>query len=491
MTFLNRVRTTVGKYGMLPAKGRIIAAVSGGPDSMAMLEALLEILGDRAIAAAGAPEDRLVVAHLHHGIRGGAADVDAEFVRQYAEARAIRFVLGWEDVPARAEKERRSLEEAARLARLEFLTRTAGEERAGAVALAHTADDQAETVLLRLLRGSGISGLSGMRPVRELSPGVRLIRPLIEIERSEVERFLAERGVPYRTDETNRDVRFPRNRIRHRVMPLLREIQPRASAVLARAARLLSEAADFLDEAASGALSELGAPRRGEPFEIAVSRFEQIAPALKGPVLRKAFRLVSGLVMSSGHVGAALRLVTSFASARVEGNRLDLPGGWRMRRSGGRVVFEPPGDVPENGDTKKIYSCPREWSVGLPVPGEVVLPDGRALSAEVVEKPARAAFPSGSTVWLDYDAAGSPRELEVRSRRPGDRFRPLGSPGMRTIKRFLVDEKVPRELRHSVPLVTAGGEILWLAPYRIADRFRVTDGTGRVLVLRLRGGEGG
>lgn len=483
MTFLRRVRATAEKYGMLPAEGRIIAAVSGGPDSMAMLEALLEILGDRAIATAGAPEDRLVVAHLHHGIRGGAADGDAEFVRQYAEARAVRFVLGREDVPARAERESRSLEETARLARLEFLTRTAGEERAGAVALAHTADDQAETVLLRLLRGSGVSGLSGMRPVRELSPGVRLIRPLIEIERSEVERFLAERGVPYRTDETNRDVRFPRNRIRHRVMPLLREIQPRASAVLARTARLLSEAADFLDEAASGALSQLATPREGAPLEIAVSRFGEIAPALKGPVLRKAFRLVSGLAMSSGHVGAAAGL--------AEGKRLDLPGGWRLSHSEEALVFEPPGDVPENGDTEKTFSCPREWSVGLPVPGEAVLPDGRALSAEVVEKPAGAAFPSGSTVWLDYEAAGSPRELEVRSRRPGDRFKPLGSPGMRTIKRFLVDEKVPKGLRHSVPLVTAGGEILWLAPHRIDDRFKVSDGTSKVLVLRLRGGEGG
>jgi tRNA(Ile)-lysidine synthase len=446
---------------------------------MALLECLRRILEEREAGSAAA---RLVVAHLHHGLRD-AADADAEFVRRQAEERGCRFVLGREDVGAIALAEGLSTEAAARKARYAFLTRCATDAGAPVIALGHNADDQAETVLLRLLRGAGVRGVGGMHPVRPAgpgAPGVRIVRPLLEVTRAEIEKFVRGEGVPFRTDETNADRRFTRNRLRLEIIPGLRRgIQPRLAEVVGRFARLAREASDHLEAEAARAVGDVGDVTPGERFAFPREAWEALAPALRGPALRLAFESASGRSLTNAHV-EAVRAV----AASPEGGEAGLPGGWRAVASAGGITLVPPGDEgPEPV---------APWSVDLAVPGSAELPDGRVLTATVRplgagERPPREADPSLATELADYDALARPARLVVRSRRAGDEFRPLGAGGSRTVKRFLIDIKLPRAERERVPVVaTPAGRIVWLAPIRLDERARVTAATREVLELALR-----
>jgi tRNA(Ile)-lysidine synthase len=461
---------------MLPPTGSVVIAVSGGPDSMTLLECLWRILERR---EPGLGAGRLIVAHLHHGLRD-AADTDAEFVRDEAARRGCRFVLGREDVSAIARTEKLSTEAAARKARYAFLTSCATDAGATAIALGHNADDQAETVLLRLLRGAGVRGVGGMRPVRPAAadaPELKIIRPLLEIPRADIEKFVCEESIGFRTDETNADLRFTRNRLRHEIVPALREaVQPRLAEVLGRFARLAREAADHIDAEAASAVGEVV---NGERFTFGRDAWDGLAPALRGPALRIAFESASGRSLASAHVEAVRAVACS-----TEGGEVDLPGGWRAVASAEGVALVPPCDE----ECEPVAP----WSVEVAVPGAAELPDGRVLAATVrtlegKERPPREDDPQSSTEWVDYDALGRPARLVVRSRRAGDEFRPLGAGGGRSVKRFLIDAKIPKAERLRVPVVaTLGGVIIWLAPLRLDERARVTSSTREVLVLALR-----
>jgi tRNA(Ile)-lysidine synthase len=433
---------------------------------------LTEIIG-------GEAERRIVIAHFDHGLRD-TSRTDAAFVRGEAERRGLALESGREEVSLLAGREKLSIEDAARRARYAFLTRTAAEIGARAVALGHTADDQAETVLLNIFRGSGLRGVAGMPTARDAgrsAPGVRLVRPLLSITREEIEEFLKARGVPFREDETNRALRFRRNRIRHEILPGVRRfIQPRATEVLVRLAELAREGADFMEAEAA---SRTGRAREGEGFTIPREAWDSLPGALRGPALIAAFRAATGgRALLRAHVEAILGQADS-----PEGGDADLPAGWRARAGPGGVSLLPPGtDEPEEAGP---------WSRVLAVPGRAHLPDGRLLVAELREPdpggvPPRERDEALPEEWADYDRLGRPGELAVRSRKPGDGFRPLGAPGEKSVKRFLIDLKVPRAERGRVPIVTTpDGRIVWVAPFRLDERARVTEGTRTVLALRL------
>jgi len=469
-----RVREFAGQHEMFPAEGAIIAAVSGGPDSMALLECVAELLGDAA-------RSRLVVAHLDHGLRATAAR-DAEFVRGEAARRGLRFVAGSEDVKALARTEGRSVEDAARKARYGFLARAARDCAAGTIALGHTADDQAETVLLRLFRGAGIRGLAAMRPVRELAPGLRLVRPLLRETRASILEFLSARGVTFREDESNQDLRFRRNRVRHELLPLVRRtLQPRATEVLCRLAELARDAADALERQALTACgSFIGSSRPGEPLALPLEILRSLPEAVRAEALRLAFEKVSGgTLLGSAHLAAV-------AALRCGGVAM-LPGGWRAVAGSTSLELVPP----EASQARRAERRP--WLVEFDIPGQVALPDGRILSAHVLARPAqegppRLRDPASTEEWADYEGLGRPKRLVARSRRPGDVFRPLGYPGARSVKRFLIDAKIPRPERERTVVVAAGAEgpIVWLAPFRLDERSRLTQSTREVLVLAIR-----
>ena len=490
---LSRMRDTIGRHSMLPPSGRVVAAVSGGPDSMALLEVLCQFLGDES-------RDRLVVAHLDHGLREKAPD-DADFVREQAVSRGLEFVLGREDVGALARERKLSLEDAARRARYAFLGRVARERGAETVALGHNADDNAETVFLNVFRGSGLRGLAGIRPVRvdvdeagaagAAGEKMRYVRPLIDVTRAEIEAFLGERGVPFRTDETNLDTRFRRNLVRNELLPAVRRsLQPRATEVLCRLATLASEARDFVEDEAGPHVREA---REGETASLGRAEWQAIPPALRGSVLRLMFERASGgASLSHAHVSALRELLNILEESGEggEAGEIDLPGGWTATVSVDALSLTPPG-------AREEPEALSPWRVLVEVPGRVELPDGRVLTAELKERepglrPPRSSDPSARVEWADYDALGRPGELVVRSREPGDVFRPFGSAGAKSVKRFLIDLKVPREERPRVPIVTSaeadGGEIVWVAPCRLAERARVTEETREVLVLGLASG---
>jgi len=407
-----------------PCAGQtVVAGLSGGPDSVAMLDALLLLAPARGF--------RVIAAHLDHGLRPGAKD-DAAFCRELCGRLGVPLREGSADVAARARRDGGGVEEAAREERYAFLRGVKEKEEAAAIAVAHTRDDQAETLLLRLVRGAGRRGLAAMR---ERSGD--LWRPLLAVSRAEVLDHLRARALPSREDPTNADPSFLRNRVRAELLPYLESrLNPSARETLARAAALLAEEDDLLAELA-GALWTRVARRDGPAAVLDREALRRAPRALARRALRRALEETGGLRgVGHDHVEKLLAL-----AGGGSGRRLPLPGGREAC-----VRFE------------EIRIGPRVTAAGpfafdLPVPGRVELPGGQAVRARPARGPASAGRQSA--------VVAVPAEpLVVRSRRAGDRVR-AGSRDV-SLKRFLMDRRVPADLRPWLPLVAAGNLVLWV-----------------------------
>jgi len=321
-----------------PLRGeRLVVAVSGGADSTALLLALEELKG------AGLLEVGLTAAHLNHGLRGESADADARFAESLARECGFEFASARADVGARAGESGDNLEQAARRARYEFLSGAARLTKAAAVLTGHTLDDQAETVLLRLLRGSGSEGLGGMHPERSLEEGgeVLLRRPLLEwARRADTEGYCRARGVEFRADEMNADERFARVRVRRTLLPLLETFNPRAARTIARAAGLLREESSALEGFAARLLEDAraeGVESPGEAWPLRVEVLNGAPAALRRRALRLwVARGRGGLRrISLANVSAVERLLKGERGGRVA----ELPGGARVERRKGLLTF--------------------------------------------------------------------------------------------------------------------------------------------------------
>jgi tRNA(Ile)-lysidine synthase len=457
---IENVRRFGAQHGLWGPEVRIVAAVSGGSDSVAMLLLLHELAARGEVALAG-------LAHLNHRIRGAAADDDATFCRELAARLEIPAFMSDADVPALAAQEHASLEVAGRHARQRFFSEIVHGGKTDRVAVAHTRDDQAETVLLRLVRGAGALGLSGMVPRR--GP---LVRPVLEATRNELQEFLNERGEPWREDATNLDRSNPRNFLRHDVLPRLRQINPQADAALARAADLLRTDAELLETLANAAFVqnvELDADNNS--VVIRAAGLAKLPAALGTRVARYALETANP---SRSYGIEEARALCAFAAG---GATDDLPG-LEMERLAAKVVLSKrePGEVPT------VVS----FELKLSVPGTVEAPDGAwAIAADgPMAVPADIDRGARSVV---VDASGLGDHLLVRTRRTGDRLQPLGAPGRRKVQDVLVDRKVPRDDRDRVAIVTTQtGQIVWVAGEALAEPFRVTPLTKSVVVLTLR-----
>jgi tRNA(Ile)-lysidine synthase len=367
-----------------------------------------------------------------------------------------------------------SLEAAAHSARKEFFGRAAVTLRADAVAVAHTCDDQAETFLLRLIRGAGPRGLGGMHPRSGF-----VVRPLIECARSDVREFLAARGAAHREDESNADLDIPRNRIRHELIPLLQQrFSPAIVHVLDREARIAREDNAFLEKAARRA-SERLARRTAEGVEVDAAGLLAEPPAIARRVIRDAQQVASG----GRFVGfEAVDAVLAFAVSKSLGP-LDLPG-HRANRFGETIVL-----TKSRGRPKRREQA--EFVYELGVPGQVSVPEADCAISASVETAgtgesvaSRWALASrGDLAVVEAGQVTGP--LTVRNRRPGDRFRPLGLSGHKKLQDYFVDAKVRRSERDRVPLVVdSAGQIVWVAGHVVAEDFRVTDRTRAVVILK-------
>jgi tRNA(Ile)-lysidine synthase len=437
---------TIRRHAMLARGDTVVVGVSGGADSLALLHVLLWLAPALAL--------RVYVVHVDHGLRPDSAR-DGEFVQ------ALGARLGVPVEVVRVHVGAGSVEAGARAARHAALESAADRCAAARIALGHTADDQAETLVMRVLEGTGVRGLAGIPPVRG-----RLIRPLLESRHRDAVATLQAAGLQWLEDPSNRDPRFFRNRVRHALMPRLAELAGDDVTVrLGNLARRAREAIDALDQLAA---VELARHVHEEDGALVLPR--AALAGLPRPVAAEMLRV------------AAVRL-GSRAPLRAWGHRglrrilAEMPARRPFRLGG--VVVEVSGDRVRVGGTRAAALAPRD----LAVPGRVELPEiGRALEAVVVAA-ADYTVPRERD-RVAFDAAGLPPRLVVRPRRRGDRFRPFGG-GDRRLKSFLIDAKVPRWDRDRLPLVDSGRDIVWVAGVRRGAAAPITSRTGSVVELRL------
>lgn len=458
---------TIRRHGLLKAGDRVLVAVSGGADSVALLHVLQ--------AMARRERWTLAVAHLHHGIRGRTADADATFVRGLARRLGLRCVTGRAQVPALARRRGLSLEMAAREARYTFLAKAAKRLGAAVVVTAHTADDQAETVLLRLVRGAGPAGLAGI-PYAVTRRGLRVVRPLLDAGRPEVLAYLRARRLAWREDETNLDRSIPRNRVRHDLLPLLeREFNPRVREALGRASRLIGDDNAFLDRVAEGLRRAFGKGYGADALDLEQAR--ACVPALRRRVLRLWLRGAG--VPEEALSFETIERVSAYVEQAARRGALVLEAGWRVVADRHVVRIAAP-----------VRLAPPVVPVRLKVPGVTRLPAlGVRITARLApgvvrerggrpgEWPARASL--DASVWKR-------RALYVRPVRAGDRLQPYGMAGTRKVHDILIDAKVPRDARPRIPVIECGGELVWLPGYRIARTWAVGKPGSMALQLTVR-----
>jgi tRNA(Ile)-lysidine synthase len=470
---LIQVRRTIRRYDLLPAGTRVAVAVSGGADSVALVRALLDVAPELGFLVAG-------LVHLNHLLRGDDADADEAFCRDLAAGLDIPFVSERVDVAALAASSGCSVERAAHDARLAFFSQAAERLGASAVAVAHTRDDQAETFLLRLLRGAGPRGLGGMHPRSGL-----VIRPFLHTSRRQVREYVAERGLEFRSDVSNNDLTIPRNRVRHELIPLLEErFSPSIVDALDRAAAIAREDGHYLERAAEEAAARL-VKRHSDCVELSVPGLLAEAPAVRRRVLRTAQQMAAeGRFVGFEAVDAVLALLVSNQSGP-----LDLPGHCVNRLGDVLVLTE--GRHRRAGVPDGACAGARAgFSYELPVPGRVQVPEAGCAILAAAEPAARREALGGwplksrsEIVALDGAVLGAP--LVVRSWRDGDRFRPLGLGGRKKLQDLFVDEKIARRQRGKIPLVVdSKGRIAWVPGLSVAEEFRVTERTTAVVILK-------
>ncbi len=455
---------------MISTGDKVVVGVSGGADSVCLLH-ILHSLKDYL-------DIELHAAYLNHGFRPGEAEKEASFVCKFAEELNIPYTAGYVDVPSYAKERRLSRQEAAREVRYAFLKEIAQKVNANKIAVGHTADDQAETYLLREIRGSGVKGLSAIKPVRENT----IIRPLIEVRRKEIIEYLSENGIPYLEDPSNITSVYLRNRIRHELLPILTSrYNPRIVETLNRNAEILREEDEFLESYVRRLMLRLISKRKKGYVEIFLIPFLNLDRAVQRRVLRNAIEEVlgAGYGYSLLHITKALELATDGQT----GKRINLPGGIVFEKSYSVIIISlrPAISSKVPLDTGIKYT--------LNVPGITHIPDfGVTFKTEMLSMvPAFGMPPLGDgKIEACLDKEGIKGEIYVRRRMKGDSFYPFGIGKKKKLKEFFIDEKVPRGQRDSIPiLVNENGDIIWVVGYRIDERFKVTKETERVLLIKV------
>lgn len=456
---LAAVRKAVLTHGLIQPGERVVVAVSGGADSVVLLHCFVRLRAEFSLG--------LYVAHFNHRLRES-AQRDALFVQELATSWNVPVTTtSW----VRKARQGRSLQAEARRARYRFLEGLASQVGATKIAVGHHRDDQAETVLLHLLRGSGLRGLRGMLTVKEN----RLIRPLLAVGREEIEGYVKAHQLSFVEDPSNRDLRYLRSRIRWHLLPLLqREYNPSIIKTLTRMAAFVAEDAGYLE----GVAGEVFGPLVGlgeSPISMKLSLLRGLAPAIRRRILERAIRAVAPeAYITSAHLAAVERLMAPGGLSAVT-----LPQDQWAWRSGGLLYM---GRRPQRGRSPK----PQE----LRVPGETDLAEwGIRMEATILSR--TMADPTGSKadrVCIDWKQVHPP--LQVRSWRPGDRFRPWGLKGSKKLQDLFVDAKIPREEREQIPVVMDQKGIVWVPGFRIDERAGIGSTSEEVLVLAVHRGEG-
>lgn len=441
-----RVFSYIEKYNMIEAGSQVIVGISGGGDSVCLLFLLSRYQKRKPF--------HLLGVHVNHGIRGQEALRDQEYARELCERLGVSFTAYTYSVPAIARQEKRSLEETGRMVR-----RKAFEEKAASlgnravIALAHHENDNAETVLHNLIRGTKTAGMGGIHPVQKIREGVTYIRPLLKVTREEIEAYLRQQQIHWMTDSTNQELEYTRNRIRHKILPEMEKINPKAVRHIAQAADTFQAIEEYLTEQADMLYREY-VERKENGYWIRKELFLEkelmqsyvIRMVLEQAADRKqdltAFHVESILSLRKGRTGASVSLPGGVLASQVYGN---------------------------------LY-------IRIPVSGEEPL---RALELEIFPWENQQIPEKTYTKWFDYDKIKS--SLEIRHRKPGDFLTITDTGGKKKLKDYMIDCKIPREEREKLTLLADGSHILWVVGYRISQYYKVTSQTKTVLKVHVKG----
>lgn len=450
---------------MLLDGDRVLVALSGGPDSVCLFDILKELQPKYSLS--------ICVGHFNHKLRGEASDEDAGFCEGIARRQGVAFVTDSADVRAFANERKLSVEESARELRYEFLLRSSFSLGATKVAMGHTADDQAETILMRLIRGAGPHGLEGIPPTRPLAAvnGPILIRPLIHVWRKDIVRYVRARGLKYRKDASNESPEYLRNKIRLELIPHLRkEYNPQIKQRLTAAASALAIENDFIETEARLLAEETTMEKRPGEVVFDVARLASLHPALRRRILSAlvSFARASAPMLEAVHYNEVDALL---CAAR---GKIDLPGKLRLE------VSEGVGLISDSARSPKIP----KGSFGIAIGGETTIPEfNLAVKTKVLDgisSPSRLIrLCNPNRQYFALDAVRPP--LEIRFRRPGDSFRPLGARGTKKLKDFFIDKKVPRFLRDHISLLLSNGRIMWVMGHAIDKKYMLKSGSRAAL----------
>jgi tRNA(Ile)-lysidine synthase len=461
-----KVLAFIRENNLVTAGEKIIVAVSGGPDSVCLLHILYNLREELDI--------KLHIAHLNHQLRGAESDADAAYVKALAGRLKIPATIASADVRSFQKKNRLTLEEAAREVRYSFLAAAAQKAGAEKVAVGHTAADNAETLLMHIIRGSGLKGLRGLLPdahVKTYNAELRVIRPLLGLGREETVAYCAAHKLEPRTDSSNLSTKPFRNKVRRRLLPQLRKYNPQFDEALLRTARTATTDLAFIEAEARRASEKL--VKSGQDSVVIDKKgFLTLHPALQRQVLRAAIESLLGSLkdIEAGHIEDIMD-----ALEKPAGKTIGLPFGFNFYIDYDRYIL-----ASETATLCPLPPLDKEFT--LKIPG-ITRASGWEVKASFLTPPSDVTE-NGFTAC--FDAVVAIQRLTVRACLPGDRFQPLGMKQAKKLNRFMMDSRIPQAWRKSVPLVCAGSEIIWVAGWRISELCRVKPDTKKVLNLEFK-----
>jgi tRNA(Ile)-lysidine synthase len=490
LEIVNRVITYIGQHQLLPEHGTIVVALSGGADSLCLLHLLDSLCGP----GKQYPSLRLHVAHLNHNLRAKTASHDAIDVARIARSLHLPITIGTVNVPALARNERRSIEDAARVARYRFLRSIAQlQTQPASIAVAHHLDDQVETLILHWLRGGGITGAIGLQPEQQ-----NIIRPLLALTHAETLAYCQHHSLQPLEDESNNDTRFLRNHIRHDLLPLLEAINPGIRTTLTRNAEVIQVDAAWIEAQITNAWPTVIATEQDKYISLRRDALLALPLSLQRHLLR---RLTAHL--STGQSPLELRhykLIEELLQreSNSEELTLHLPAHIHMIYAGDIVVFTTHNNTVV---THSIHSSIGNNAAILPIPGRIAVPEtvwlaiAEAITGEQLQMARKALqHEDWPTLWrvlasdryevyIDGDAMRSP--IKVRTRHPGDRMQPLGMAREKKVQDILVDRHIPRNEREHIPLFFSDAHCVWLAGISLDHRARLRSTTQTIVRLSI------
>ncbi len=470
-----KVLQTLKKFDMLSFNDRILIGISGGPDSVTLLNVLLSFKKRYNLS--------FFIAHLDHMLRGKESDEDVNFVKNLAQELDLPCEVKSYNLIKIARKEHLTLEEAARKYRYKFYLETAKKFKTSKIALGHNADDQVETILMRFLRGSGLEGLMGIPPVRG-----KIIRPLIECSREEIEEYCKENKIEYRVDSSNKEVVYFRNKIRLELLPLLSKgYNKNIKDTMLRLRSIISEVSVYLNQETELLFKEIVGQENPEMVIIDLKKFSSLPLALKRRIIRKSIEVVKGNLYSISfrHNNEILKL-TEYQLGEKE---ISLPDNLMAKKIYSKIMI-----YKKRISKDQKEEVPTPWEYNILIPGKTEI---KSLNIEVEIKILDSANIKSSLYFtkkkskgefvefIDYNKVIPP--IKLRNRRSGDRFYPLKMKGLKKVKDFFIDNKIPKGYRNLIPiLVDSEDKIIWIMGMRLDNRVKINFDTKKVLCIKTK-----